>query len=65
MPVAHLLSQLTPLMVACLRGSTGAVVVLLENGADVTLREQSHTYGGSSENLNCLELAIENGRRSV
>ena len=50
-------------MIACLRGNTGAVQVLLENGADVTQREQP--TNPNLERLNCLELAIENGRRFV
>ena len=45
--------QITPLYWACLRGHLAAAEVLLKNGADVPVKDDS--------NLNCLDAAVERG----
>ena len=50
--------QKTPLFLACRSGHLAAVEVLLENGADVTAVD-------SLTNLNCLDVAVENGHKYV
>ena len=54
----YLCLQKTPLFLACRSGHLDAVNVLMENGADVTALD-------SLTNLNCLDIAVENGHKYV
>ena len=50
--------QKTPLFLACRSGHLTAAKVLMESGADVTAID-------SLTNLNCLDVAVENGHKYV